>query len=716
MPVQTIRIYPGSTYDLLFGGEATVAWEASAPPTFDVVDDPKGAPDGLAGRFSGSSSTPRTAYAEYGLASPPSGVSVSAVRMGARVLATGTEDVYDLVVTGYIRPSGAGQGSSGAHFHGTPVTITSEQGGAEVYHDIDLGEWTTDPNTSLAFTLSTLQVMKIGARFECPATAPAVNAGIKLDALFIDVDVVTVAGDIDGIRTVGSWLLRLFRREPELVEITGPALLGDVNLLESFGLEHPLGPAPPGLTGWQAALWRRGLPIVLSKTYDLLESTVRLRCLNPRLFLTRWWSTFLTDLGHSLDGQGIPLLHSGGGGISVNRDQVGFVERSGNPPDGLIMEAPEDRPKYDRRGLLVEGGGAVNKVLNSTFSQGSGNSFDSWTPNQSGTGTVTESLIDYLFDEPGLRRSVRLAVGGTDASPANIACDPVSLTSGLFRVRVRTKNMFGSAKLAATIVRASDSFYLDAGTGTWGASPFYNRVGQDASGGGWRDWHSGAQDTGGTDNITVTVGYFAEAGTQGFIAIGASVEVYEDAKFIGSDLPTTDSPVTRLDDEVRIENNGTGRAWDSTFGSFNLTVNPLWSLADLDVEEEKVFWAVKSAGDGDPTYEEVLFRRDASGGHVIFRRNKAYEARKAFSPVAGVPFKISGRWVATGGELRMPANSHQVAVNNMWGKIATSPGVSLPPESWILVGSNGQDWADAFLSHPDVSPLVLHDEELARRP
>lgn len=711
MPAQTIRIYPGQDYDFSFGGEASVAWDG-AGPTFDKVDDAAGAPDGVTGRFSAAFASARTGYAEYrGVGFPSYVDTIAAVRMYARFLANGNGGTFDVDVTGFVRPSGTGAGTTGSYF-GATTTITSETASGRVFHDVLLHEWTADPSTSLAWTPAAAQAMTWGVRFEAPATDPVVNGAVELDGVYLEIDYVSIAENIDGVRANGTALLRLFRREPDLVEITLPAFAGDLQLLETFGLEHEKGPAPGGI-GWGPETWRRALPIVLEKTYDLLAGTVRVLCLNPRQYLTRWWSTFLTDLGHSLDGQGIPLLHSGGGGITVSRAQVAYVERSGAPPDGLIQAAGEDRPKYSKDGLVVESAGYTNTVLNSTLSQGSGDTFDDWTPGTSSTGTVTQSLVGWQFDEDGLRRCA-LVQPGASAGEAYLL-QTVSV-AGPFRVRFRTKNSVGAGKLKAIIRRVSDGFDWNEDDEEFQSPTVRFEIGNDA--GGFRDYHTKNIDPGGADDIQIIWGYFGESGSEGFAAFLGCAERYEGAKFIGTDLPTTTTSIARVEDVVTIKNNVGQRAWETEAGSFTLYVTPFWNGDDLDECEEKVFWCVRK---GDGIVDEILFRRQGNEcfgaeNAIIFRRGDE-EARKAFNPLAGERFKISARWVNEAGELGLQTRGFQVAVNDVWGDVATiGEAQELDPTSTIYVGSNGDDsWADSALAHADVSPLVVLDEELQRR-
>lgn len=714
MPTQQVKLYPSATYDLSFGGEATVSWDGSGPIA-GIVDDPAGAPDGQYGRFAAAFAAARTAYAEYKAGAFPLGVSaVSRIRMYARVIANGTGGTFDVVFTGYVRPAGEGQGSSGAYFDAAPVTITSETALGEVWHDILIGDWTVDPQTTVAWVPSVVRNMSWGIRGAAPATDPVVNGACLLDYVYLVMDYTSIAADIDNVRTVGSALLRLYRREPMLVEATLPFLAADAALLEEIRLEHDLGPAPPSFPRWAADAWRRGHLAVIEKTPDILAGTCRIKALNLRPYLTRWWSTFLTDIGHSIDGQGIPLMHSGGGGITVARAQVGYVERSGAPPDGLIQAAGENLAKYDRRGLAVEGAGATNTVLNSTFSQGSGDSFDDWTNSTTSTGTITQSLTTYQFDEENLRRSVLLQPGASSGE-AHIQ-QTVSVT-GAFRLRVRTNNSVGVDQLSCIIFRASDGWTWNEATEAFESTTVPNPIGLNA--GGWRDWQSKLIDPGGADDITIVVGYFG-AGAEDYAAFVSCVELYEGAAFIGTDLPVTDTPVARVEDVVTIQNDEVpGRAWDPAFGSGSLGIVTMWDGDDLAECEEKVFLtALHKEGFRD----QILFRRaggECFGPNAIIFRRIDEEAAVPFTPTKGELFKISWRWVAEGGELGLTSWGFQVRVNDGdWSAVATFSGpMEINPTATIYVGSDGDtSWADAFLQHLELSPLVLFDEELERLP
>jgi hypothetical protein len=398
----------------------------------------------------------------------------------------------------------------------------------------------------------------------------------------------------------------------------------------------------------------------------------------------------------------------------VDRGQVAYVERAGNPPDGLIMDVAADLPPYDWRGLVVEGPGATNEVLNSTFSQGVGNAFTNWTPAVSGTGVVEQSLTLFQFDVSGLRRSCRLFCGASDSSVAKIAADSIAVT-GPFRIRGRAYNNFGAGKLSMVVERLSDNNQYDGAA--WVAPTAPLRLPNTA---GWIEFQSGLIDPGGADDIVVHIGYFGEAGTINYEAYASSVELISGSPtHIGSDLPTVASPVTRVESVVTIRNDEVGRVCSPICGSLSFGFVPYWNAADLsdgggEGGEEKVLWHFAFT---ETDYQTILFKKNVG---YIFRRNDdqaVFAVSGATIPARGVKVKIAVRWVAEDGELGLPSFTFQIFVNDVKGTdqvLAAVPAIN--PTSTIYVGSDGDTWADGTLRHADFCPLVLLDEELQRRP
>lgn len=739
MPSTILTLYPGSTYDLTFGGGGS-GWSDNPLPA-EINDGSDNPADPTYGFFRPGFADPRDFYAEYKLALPPLGiVSIASLRLIALVLAHGTAGTFDTDISALVRPAGSGYGASG-DYYSAHITVTSENALGEVYHSLEFAAWTVNPLTSRAWTVADLAAMAFGIRFQCPDVDPVNNPAVRLARLRMVLEAVSSPADSSAVRTVGSTALRLFSRELLTGKITGPAVAADVGIGELFFLEHPRGRKPGG-PGWGRKVWQRRPLFAISKSIDWLTGQTTITWEDPRRRMTRLWIPGLTTVGFSLDGKGLPLLHSGGGGPVCARASVKYVNRPGNPPDEVMMGATADILGVGAEGMCVEAPGDTNLVLNSTFSQGTGDAFDAWTGAASGTGTVTAETGRTGIDETGLRRSARVDVGITDASQAYIGADPVAVTS-VFRVGIRTYNDYGSGKLSVIIRRGSDGSDWNDDTGTWDTAPVMNRIGNDA--GGYAQWLSKNIDPEAGENISIFIGYFGEAGTVfagiGFKAVVWSVDLCEFVDHIGTPLVTTTDPVTRVADVVRIPNNGVTAWWSFERGfSWTLGFMPMWNAADLITGEGGgALRIIKHVDHGDGGYSQIGYQKfPADAGNrfffTVFSGGSAYTAQYVVAgnallePLRGRVVKLSGYYIGPDGERDLPPGQIGIAVNDDYdgGDVDTIVGVpTMDPVSTGYLGhaysgvhESGDPlaWANAWIRQLDVSPFVLEPEEQQRKP
>lgn len=730
MPATTLTLYPGSTYDLTYDGGG-FSW-TSAPSAALINDGEDVANDPTFGLFTPANAAARTAYAEFRLASIPIGiVSITSIRLVAWLMATGTGGTYNTDVSAMVRPAGNTYGASGAYFS-TAVVLPSLSSALEVFNSYAYAAWTVNPESTLAWTKSDLAALAFGLRLANAGTGVTL-ASIKLGRLRMIVEGTSIPANTEAKRTLLSMPLRLFGRGLERVKIKAPAAAADIGMGETFFLEHNRGRRAAG-PGWGPKQYERAPLLCTQKAVDLISGEVGLDSLYRRQRYTRLWLPGLTTLGHSLEALGLPILHSGGGGPVCTRAQVKYIDRPGNPTDNVMQGATENQLAHDYRGMCVESGDEVNLVVNSTFSQGTGDVFDDWTKTESGTGTVTEETARIGVDEVGLRRSVWLNVGVTDSSVATIKQD-VAVTDNC-RLAVRTYNNYGAGKLACVIQRASDSKYWNDNTETWDVAIAYNRIGNDTTG-GFREWLS-EEIVGGADTLTVEIGYFGEAGSVvdgiGFQAYAWSVDLIEDRDHVGTPIITTTTVLARVAEVVAVQNNAVGRAWGHELGGFSGVVGfiPLWNSADIAASQVRV---IEHIDYGNNNYAQIAYQKNTGGGistrfvFSIFSDGIAYTAEKIvegdvdLDPVRGRVVKLSYYWISAAGELGRTPGEINIAVNDEWG----TPDIveDIPPEmdavSTIYIGHAWQSeapiaWCDGFVRHLDHSPLVLRDEELERKP
>lgn len=733
MPATNKDLVPGTLYDSGFGGTGFPwAEEPTALKVSDAVNTPGDPTFGL-GR--GSIITPRTFYAEYRFANIPiSLASIASLRLCAWVMFTGTADTFDTDVSGMARLPGSSFGA-GDDYYTAPVVLTSNLAALEVFQLLEFAAWTVNPATSVPWEKSDLASGAFGVRFELPATAGALNPSFKLGRFFGVLEATSIAADSSAVRVAGSTVLWEFSRAREPVKIVGPGDLADIGMMELFQLTHQRGRRPNG-PGWGRKVWQRGQILTLSKSDDLIADRVSIVGENRRHRLVGLWLPGLTNVGHSLDGQGLPILHSGGGPPTCERAQIKWIESPGNPSNYVLRAVTEDLLAHDRRGMAVESGDDTNLILNSSFSQGTGNVFDNWTNGESGTGTVTAEIGHVGVDETGFQRAVKVDVGITDTSVAVV--EQVPAVGDDCRLAIRTYNAFGAGKLGVVIQRGADAKYWNDGAETWDVAAVFNRIGNDA--GGYKNWLSKLI-TSGADTLTITIGYFGEAGSVfggiGFFAYIWSVDLIEGTDHVGTPIVTTTTAVARIEDIVPIPNNSVGRWWGHELGglSWAMGFSPLWNAADMATAGIRIFLHVDY---GNGNYAQVGFEKahDAIPSRYIFSflvSAVAYQSyfdvtdRPDLEPVRDRVVKLSGYLTGSLGEQDRTAWSFNLAVNDEW---SDQPGqlVGQPAMDPVSTGYLGHAWsgggeggtplahADGFLRQVRVVPIVLPVEELERLP
>jgi hypothetical protein len=745
MAATNFVLYAGSTFDLSYGGSG-FSW-AKAPNPADIGDASNVPNDPTFGLWNPSFATPRTVYAEYKLALGLTGiVSIASVQLYAWCMATGTAGTFDTDVSAMVRPNSAGSGSGG-DYYSAPIVLTSHSSALETFGELVFAPWTVNPSTSLPWTLSDLAALAFGLRFVAPASSPVNNPSIKLGRLRMVVDATSTPGDTAQVRTVGSTLLRQFGRPLEVLKLTLPAICADIGIGESFFTEHVRGRRSDG-PGWGRKPLERGWHRLAEKSIDPITGDVSIVGHGQRRPAARLWVPGLTTVGHSLDGQGLPVLHSGGGGPTCVRAGPKWVDRAIYPVDNVMQGVTDNLLAHDYRGMAVEAGGDTNIVLNSTFSQGSGNTFTDWTASVSGTGTVTEDTARIGVDEVGLRRAAFVQVGITDASIAIIGQGVT--VAGDFRIGIRTYNDYGAGKLGAVFQRASDSFFRKASDGSWGASfgpDQISRIGNDVTG-GYSEWVQSIA-PGGADTVTVKIGYFGEAGSVldgiGYRAYVWSVDVVEGTDHIGTPIITTSAPIARISDFCPIPNDDAVRWWSFERGfSWTLGFIPLWDAADLANGQTRTLLYIphgNSTTIGPTTtsggYSQICYRK---GDGFVFEVYAWGVTTSAIYPVDTIPgsipvrgrkVKLSGYYVGPDGELGRSVGEIGIAVNDDY--VGPSPTVRavrpviemrpiLNPTSTGYLGHVtdpflvASDWANGFIRQVDVSPVVLDLAEQQRKP
>lgn len=453
----------------------------------------------------------------------------------------------------------------------------------------------------------------------------------------------------DTVRTMASTLLRFTRMPWRFVTFElGPefAYLEPGDWVWSA---HELLPEPPqGYEPW------RLIPLYVVEVSDpLAEAKLTVKCADLRETWCTFWSPFLTEVGMTPDLNGIAMLDRSGG-WETDRDQVGYGVRP--PGDDAWQEVLADQPIVDSFGLRIEGGGSdVNHLLNSTFSEGSGDTFTSWTKTTTGGASGVGWTLYTLIDANGFRRAIQLVT--TAAGEQSYVSQTVAgMENNSLVVKVYYKDGGAVDRMVLRISRSDTGQYWRDSDGTWQAGA------QDITltpGSGVIDTVRFVSKmftvtTGGAASITVAVGHFSAAYSATQISGLQGVELIEPLRryyAFRSPLPTKAAAVTRVLNRTWIVNDSAVRVLSPTRGFLKCTITPLWSHSDLASSDVKRIWSAEFDGGLNIEFLRCYYDPlDAANGRFYFTNGDGEEAYVALGnpdlPVAGEQYTVICRWTS----------------------------------------------------------------------
>lgn len=727
MAVTIFRMYPDGDVSFSPNDNGSGSW-GGGQPNFSKVDDQWDAPNDADYGAEGPISSAITWSAEWTLTPPGSGVTINKITLKARLWATSQNNVpHDLTtVKGFVKIGGTRYKSS-ALAGGVPGTTGAQGPNPQTY---TLYVLTTNPATSLAWTIPDLQDLIAGLEFVDQDFGSNTPIG-WLSQFYVEVEAVTISASVERLRVGQSAYLRQFRVPVRISNAEVEPEFADLEPGDSFLIDHDLGPAvqaaapgPGGSlgVGWGKKTWQRGDHILLVQTIRPETLGVGLEGFYARGFRYRLYAAPRTDLGYTDEGNGIPWGDCGGG-RTLTRNQLAYVRKQ--LLDTLHAEVAIHKEKWSPDGLLVEGGGDTNRLLNSSFSQGSGSSFTNWTPAAGGSGTIAEDLANYLFDAAGLRRACSLSQGASGFE--NVAQTTGSTSDAYVRARI-IGNMLAAAssgfgQVFYRIQRSSDSRYWNDFTAAWEVTTTSNVVANAVV--GPFEWLSKLIPTSGSNTYTVTVGFLL-TGTGG-VAVIQQVELRTGTQAqmaaMRSPLVTTSAAVTRTADDLVLQNNATTRIWSPDRGTALFSLLSNVDHADLADGESK-FVCTTSRGGGASSAETVSYKRtDAANGAWEFARNNGSSTVTASLAVSGSSLLTRGsiyavgvRWTGTDLELDLAANTISVVVGALRADAGNNSQTYNTNEN-VLLGKNYAatafgDFAYRFL---EILDFCLTDEEIRAR-
>jgi len=544
------------------------------------------------------------------------------VSTGARVYQTGTQSVTAARNRNTQSPTGS--------FQKLTYTWTTKPAG---------GAWTRSELLAAAFKAGFESDATAGNGSGVDATTGGSSASMDWASVYLELETTPSGIYAESVRTAASHLLRLLSRPLRTFRVDVPAQFGAIEPGRTIWSSHDVLPWSPGSLSWEQ------VPLYLLEVEEQMSPRQHaLTFLDLRDQFASFWSPFRIT-GIDDQNSGLAMIHRGGS-WATTRNQVAYGQR---PGDGLYQQVAVDKPLLTKDGLLIQGGSDKNEMLSSTFSQGSGDTFTSWTKTTTGSATVTQDILDYLVDVGGFRRSsvyTTTAVG--EAASLSQAVASVAANTKL-RVRIWHKKTSGADPLQWQLVRnvgGTDNWWNE-GSASWQGASIWNSI--DASSSIAR-MTSTEIDTGGSiSTITLAVGFSAgdttaasvgriySAELQRFTDAGSSVAQW----FRRDILPTTTTAVTREKDQTVVRNFPDSRVWSASRGYFRASLKLQFAHSELT----SVFGVVMG------TFDLYYVKTNATTGAWIFS-NGYGSAQFATSlaavtlPAANTAIVVACRWTS----------------------------------------------------------------------
>lgn len=531
----------------------------------------------------------------------------------------------------------------------------------------------------------------------------------------------------DSVRRSASVLLRLLRRPVRYVEVDMPPSFGNIQPGQTIWCDHDL---LPEIDHTSNGRWRL-VPLYVIETYDPISTAkITLKCLDLREYYCSVWSPLRTDVGMTPDLTGIAMIDRAGGWMTT-RDQLAYGERPGGETDlnqtQLYQEVLANQPIVSRFGLQVEGGGDTNNLLNSTFSEGSGDTFTNWTKTLSGSAVGVNWTLYTLIDAMGFRRSIQLAT--FNAGENAYVSQTVSGMSGkrLFvKIHYRDGGMIDSTIWRAQ--RSSDSKWFRDSDSSWQVATTDNELPHTGNALFGEFFASTMLDLSavGATTVTVHAGIFSATPAVEQITQLNAVELISvsttdstsSARY-RSPLPTKAATVTRTKNETWFVNDTAVRVISLTRGFVKLGFRPGWDHSDLANGQIKYLWSVDSL-----LWFVSYERLDSGTARWHFNAGPVIETSNVIT--RGSEYTTIARWTSVAEnefDLGGSAWDLWVQIAGIWQHDQTTgnpdPG-TLSATSKLYLGrgadsdTNGDTYADGYIFNLTVGDHCPTENELKR--
>ena len=590
----------------------------------------------------------------------------------------------------------------------------------------------TNPNTGERFTRTEINTATVA--FESIGETP--YFGKEVSIIRVEVDFDPIPAKIDNARRINSERLLMLSKPVGNLAWEAPMEKANADLMRDVAATHRA--IPRSSTGLSLEQWDRSMMRVFSKTYDLENDRLGFD-LFPMIdyLVTFLFTGQTTKKGRSFDGM---MIITNGVTVQFTRPTNAYME---DPFAGRLLELNTDEPQASTDGVLVENR-RTNHFLNSGFSDGATNVFTEWpTFGLPAAGaSVVEDLEDLTWDKNFLgapQRSVKitgadtpatLGIVQTEAIPSGEALSPVG---SRYVIQIYHKDDSGSP--------ISIGLSIDPP----GFTEEHFTVGD-------QKWASGAQDwwtlpirsTPTIDRIPGHLSNMDQISTSGTPATldlqlkisartasnqvnhiygvqveGGTFQANEPSTYPTSLILTRTGPVVRDIGKLFVPNDVANPTYYFTRGTFFCIVDTSWDSADLPWFGGERYYVYSNVLDAS-NHDRLYYDQDAEGW--VFERKVATVTSQAtfYMPAvsAGVPIRLSTRWISSLGDQGEVAFSIQLFVNDVRGVDATPASTpTMPTTSNFYIGSEeGIDGTalDGEIRRMRITQQVLTQDKISK--
>lgn len=562
--------------------------------------------------------------------------------------------------------------------------------------------------------------------------------GKRVSLMELEIGFDAIPDKIDAARNILSLKTRFLRKPRPFLTVELPPLFANLELVDDLSVIHNAIPRTSKTLGFDR--WDWSLMRVFKEVIKHNRDTIELTLFDLREFLTTLWIAGRSRTqGASVDGMAI--LTPGVSVVFVRETNDYFEDRFAQ----LVEELGADTPPVGLEGILIQNG-AVQRVVNSAFSEGATDVFDGWTKQIGTGGSIVEDTTDVAFSENvvnGPKRSV-LMTGATTPSDGVWLERLVSLPHGdglspegaVYAGSVHHKDDSGAPVsvsvevdppgFAARQYSWGDVTWVQQATPIWLTLPvasvrrrdpipipLYNLDDIPFTGGG-TDFDALVRV--GVRSVSAQVNHLYSVQWE-----GGTIQAAEDQQYATTFILAKTGPTVRDTLKVGVPNFRTRPCYPAEGrGTFLCQVVPLWDSWQLPLRtgvRRYIYSLVLN-----PSNHDVLYY-DADTESFVFERKVAGTTAQAtfYYPevVKDEPIEIATRWISSLGDLDETPFAITIFVNGEQGTTSTtlSQAPALPTESeLVLLSLDGQLGTafDGYTRNLEIRQLAMTQAAIAR--